>query len=263
MDERFLERMDSHLAGWSDPVERLRGALDRDEFQLFCQPILALNDEVSYPLGEVLVRLREEERALVPPGEFLPVFEHFRMMPQLDRWVVRHALRQLAAGSRIGCFTINVSGQTIEDPEFSRFVSAQLKAHKVGAEALGFEIDEADALQRPGAAKRFADACRGVGARVLLDGFGRSAVSFAPVKDLGVQFLKVDGAITRKLTSSDVARSKLSAIHRVSEALGFSVVAECVEDQDVLVHLKAMGVGFAQGFGVHRPHPIETLAPSP
>ena len=82
--------MDSELVGWSDPVQRLRTAIDKNEFELYCQPILGLQGGERYPLAEVLVRLREEEKALVPPGEFLPVFEHYRMMPQLDRWVVRH-----------------------------------------------------------------------------------------------------------------------------------------------------------------------------
>ena len=262
MDEQFLERMDSQLAGWSDPVERLRSALDNDEFQLFCQPILALQEESGYPIAEILVRLREEERALVPPGEFLPVFEHFRMMPQLDRWVVHHTLRRLAAGSRIERFTINVSGQTLEDVEFPRFVAGQLKSTKVSSAALGFEVDEADALQRPVAAKQFADACRAIGTPVLLDGFGRGSVSFMPIRDLGVQFVKVDGAITRKLLSSDFARGKLSAILRVGETLGFSVVAECVEEQEVLAKLKAMGVRYAQGFGVSQPQAIDALARS-
>jgi EAL domain-containing protein (putative c-di-GMP-specific phosphodiesterase class I) len=259
VDEQFFERMDSQLAGWNDPVERLRRALDNDELQLYCQPILALQEEGRYPIAEILVRLREEERALVPPGEFLPVFEHFRMMPQLDRWVVRHAVKRLAAGPRIGRFTINVSAQTLEDPEFPRFVAAQLKSSKVSNDALGFEVEETDALQRPLAAKQFADACRAMGTPVLLDGFGRRSVSFMPVKDLGVQFVKVDGGITRKLLASDVARGKLSAILRVGESLGFAVVAECVEEQDVLARLKAMGVHYAQGFGVSRPQPVEAL----
>src|SRR3954465_7407428 len=91
--------MDSALVGWADPVQRLRTALDKDEFELFCQPILALQGGGErYPLAEVLVRLREEERALVPPGEFLPVFEHYRMMPQLDRWVVPRRVKRLAHG---------------------------------------------------------------------------------------------------------------------------------------------------------------------
>src|SRR4051812_5681545 len=109
--------MDSELAGWSDPAHRLQDALERDEFELYCQPILQFAGE-GYPMAEVLVRLREEERALLPPGEFLPVFEHYRMLPQLDRWVVRHTVKRLAQGSRIACFTVNLSGQTLEDSDF-------------------------------------------------------------------------------------------------------------------------------------------------
>lgn len=258
MDEQFLERMDSQLAGWSDPVDRLRAALEKDEFQLYCQPILALRDAGRFPLAEVLVRLREEERALIPPGEFLPVFEHFRMMPQLDRWVVRHTAKCLAGGGQAGGFTINVSAQTLEDAEFPRFVATQLAAHKLGSEGIGFEIDEGDVLERPAAARQFADACRAIGVRVLLDSFGRRSVSFAPIKELGVHFVKVDGAITRKLLSSEVAQSKLNAIVRVSEPLGYAVVAECVEAPDVLERLRTLGVAYAQGFGVHAPRAMHT-----
>ena len=266
MDEQFLERMDAQLAGWADPLDRLRAALENDEFQLYCQPIVALGEpapaqgERAYPLGEVLVRLREEERSLVPPGEFLPVFEHFRMMPQLDRWVVRHTIQCLARGSSVRRFTVNVSAQALGDVEFARFIAAQLAVQKVSAEGLGFELDEADVLEHPEAARRFAEACRSIGVRVLLDGFGRRSVSFAPVKALGAHLVKVDGAIIRKLAASEVAQGKLSAILRVSDALGYSVVAECVEAPEVLARLRAMGVAYAQGFGIAPPRPVESFA---
>ena len=93
--------MNSELAGWSDPVQRLRGAIQNNDFELYCQPILQFAGDERYPMAEVLVRLREEERALVPPGEFLPIFEHYRMMPLLDRWVVRNTVKHLAQRSRI------------------------------------------------------------------------------------------------------------------------------------------------------------------
>ena len=260
MRDDFLKQMDSELAGWDDPVRRLRGAIENNEFTLYCQPILQFSGEPRYPMAEVLVRLREEEQALLPPGEFLPVFEHYRMMPQLDRWVVRHTVKRLVEGSRIPGFTVNLSGQTLEDEDFPRFVAAQLSTNKLAPERLLFEIDESDVLLRLGAAQRFANAFRALGGRLLIDGFGRRAVSFAPVKELGVQFVKVDGSICRKLIANDSARHKMNAMLRVGEALGFSVVAECVEDQDVLMRLKAMGVGYAQGFGIYQPQPMEALA---
>src|SRR6184192_3083423 len=189
MEDPFLQRMDSELAGWTDPVRRLRDAVENDEFELYCQPILQFAGDERYPMAEVLVRLREEERALLPPGEFLPVFE----------------------------------------------------------------IDESDALLRLGACKRFSDAYRAIGGALLIDGFGHRAVSFVPVKELGVKFVKVDGSICRKVLSSDTARNKLNAILRVGQTLGYAIVAECVEDQDVLLRLKAMGVAYAQGFGIYQP----------
>jgi EAL domain-containing protein (putative c-di-GMP-specific phosphodiesterase class I) len=260
VDDTFIGQMDSQLAGWTDPVQRLKSAIENNEFELYCQPILQFAGDERYPMAEVLVRLREEERALLPPGEFLPVFEHYRMMPHLDRWVVRNTLRRLSQGARVARFTVNLSAQTMDDAEFPRFVAAQLGSNKVAASRLAFEIDEADTLARLEAAERFATQMKSVGTPLLIDGFGRRAVSFAPVKALGVQFVKVDGRITRKILTSDSAQGKLNAILRVGERLGYAVVAECVEEQDILVRLKAMGVAYAQGFGIFQPHPIDMLA---
>ncbi len=264
MDDKFLERMDRELAGWSDPAARLREALEKDELTLYCQPIAALGAEMRgaerFPMAEVLVRLREEERALLPPGEFLPVFEHYGMMPQLDRWVLRHVVRHLAAGSRIPRFTINVSGQTLQDTVFPGYAAAQLRAAGVAMNAVMFEIDESDVLARLEPAARFASAVKAYGGGLLLDGFCRRSVSFAPLKTLRLDYLKVDGSVVRKLLTSEAALTKLKAVVRVAEALQVGVVAECVEEQDVLVRLKALDVGYAQGFGVHQPQPLERVA---
>ena len=150
VDEKFLQRMDSELAGWRDPAARLHDALKKNEFELYCQPILPLNGSRDFPVGEVLVRMREEERALLPPGEFLPVFEHYGMMPQLDRWVVFHAVKRLSRGSRIPRLSVNVSAQTLQDPGFLPYVDAAMQKFGVERSALLFEIDESDALLRPG-----------------------------------------------------------------------------------------------------------------
>jgi EAL domain-containing protein (putative c-di-GMP-specific phosphodiesterase class I) len=211
----------------------------------------------------VLVRMREEERALLPPGEFLPVFEHYGMMPQLDRWVLRHTVQQVARGSRIARFTINVSGQTLQDAAFPGFAAAELRAAGVAMDAVMFEIDESDVLARLETAARFATAVKAYGGGLLIDGFCRRAVSFAPFKTLRLDFVKVDGSVIRKLLSNEPAQTKLKAVVRVAEALGIGVVAECVEDQDVLVRLKALDVGFAQGFGVVQPQPIEQYSIKP
>ena len=263
-----IDQTHAGLAGWPRPESRLRQAIDKDEFTLYCQPILALSPQASgserYPMAEVLVRMREEEQALLPPGEFLPVLEHYRMMPRLDRWVVRNTVRRLTAGSRIKRFTINLHWQTLEDEDFPRFVAAQLSSNRISAEALLFEIDEADTLARLNAAAGFAAAYHAQGGRVLVDSFGRHSVSFAAIKAIGADFVKVDGAIVRKLLSSEVARTKLGAIQRVGKALGYAVVAEFVEEQDILLRLKALDIEYAQGFGVYQPQPLDSIAaPAP
>jgi EAL domain-containing protein (putative c-di-GMP-specific phosphodiesterase class I) len=264
VEEKSLDRTSAELAGWSNPLLRLREALQKNEFSLYCQPILALKvqmgGEARYPIAEVLVRMREEERALLPPGEFLPVFEHYGMMPRLDRWVLRHAVQQLARGSRIPRFTINVSGQTLQDEAFPAFAAAELRSAKVPMDAVMFEIDESDVLARRETAARFAAAVKAYGGGVLIDGFCRRAVSFAPFKALRPEYVKVDGSVIRKLLTHDPAQTKLKAVMRVSETLGIGVIAECVEERDVLARLKALDVGFAQGFGVYPPQPIERVA---
>ncbi len=262
--DQFLDQMSRELTGWSDPFARLRQALDRDELQMYCQPILSLRPPGGFVMAEVLVRLREEEALMLPPGDFLPVFEHFGMMPELDRWVVSHVVRWLA-GARPGgfrSFSINLSVQTIGDPEFPAFVAAQLRSMKVPPQALTFEIEESSVLARTESAAQFAVAVKGEGCKVAIDGFGQRSVSFTPLKTLRVDFVKVDGSIVRNLLRSSVAEQKLKAVVRVGEAIGVGVIAECVEQTDILARLKVLNVGYAQGFGIARPAPIAERPPS-
>lgn len=258
-EDPFLEQMNRELAGWSDPVARLQKALQQDELQLYCQPVLSLRPPGAFFMAEVLVRLREEEALMLPPGDFLPVFEHFRMMAELDRWVVRHVVRWLANSPPGGFrrFSINVAGQTLEDPDFPRHLASELLALRVPPQALIFEIDERDTLNRLEAAAGFAQAVKKSGCKVLIDGFGQRSVSFIALKALRADFVKVDGSIVRALVRSEIARQKMKAVVRVGETIGVDVIAECVEDADILAQLRALRVGYAQGFGIARPAPIQ------
>jgi len=264
-EEKFLEQMNRELAGWNDPAARLRVALARDDLQLFCQPILSLQPPGAFTMAEVLVRLREEEALLLPPGDFLPVFEHYKMMGELDRWVVRHVLRRLSEPPAGGIenFSINVSAQTLEDAAFPNFVADELQARRVSPPALTFEIDESDTLARLDSAARFSQAVKQRGCRVLIDGFGRRSVSFLALQTMRADFVKVDGSIVRALLRSEVARQKLKAVVRVGETIGVAVIAECVEEQEILAQLRGLRVGYAQGFGIARPAPIDRPAAFP
>ena len=164
IDAEFLARMDGAFTGWGDPVQRLRKALADDELQLYGQPIAKLGERRAV-MAEVLVRLREEETKMLPPGEFLPVFEQYGMMPNLDRWVVSRLLRRIAAGSAAGFrhFGINVAGATLRDASFPEFVAQTLRQFGVPAPMLCFEIDESDALGQLNAAAQFGAAMRAAG----------------------------------------------------------------------------------------------------
>jgi EAL domain-containing protein (putative c-di-GMP-specific phosphodiesterase class I) len=259
---RFIAKMDGELVGWEHPAARLREALDYDHFRLYAQPIVALGPtaaEDAVAMAEVLVRLREEEARMLPPGDFLPAFEHYRMMAELDRWVTRHALRRLSEGGRVRRLCVNVSAQTLEEPGFAAFAAMQLRLAGLDPAVLVIEIDENDVLDRRAAAERFAAEMKGIGCQLLLDGFARRSVSFEPLKALQVDYVKVDGTVIRNILRSGGAAAKLRAIVRVGEVTGVRVIAECVEEDAILAALRQAKVGCAQGFGVGKPAPIEAL----
>jgi EAL domain-containing protein (putative c-di-GMP-specific phosphodiesterase class I) len=179
--------------------------------------------------------------------------------------VVTNALRWLAqppaqAPRRV---SINVSSQTLEDAAFAKFVDEAVRETRVAPQALIFEIDESDTLTRLDSAARFAQAVRNIGCQVLIDGFGQRSVSFLALETMRADFVKVDGCIVRALARSDVARQKLKAIVRVGEAIGIEVIGECVEESGILALLRELKAGYAQGFGIARPAPIEGFVPPP
>ncbi|MGH8739311.1 MAG: EAL domain-containing protein [Burkholderiales bacterium] len=241
----------------ADPVAYLRQALAENAFAVFCQPICAIGKPLTYPMAEALVRLREEEEALCPPGEFLPVLEHYGLMPQLDRWVSRQVLRHLASGAH-PCFCVNLSGQTLADASFPAFLAKELTASGVPADRLLFEIDEPDALAEPATTARFAAAVGALGSGVIIDGLGRGADFVEPLKTPSLKYVKVCSGLTRLLTVAGPLDEEVRALLQVTAGMGIKVIAECVEDPAALVALYKRGVGFAQGFGVYQPHPIES-----
>jgi EAL domain-containing protein (putative c-di-GMP-specific phosphodiesterase class I) len=245
----------------NDTPTRLRKALKNDELALFAQPILALRDGGGFAMAEVLVRLREEEQALLPPGDFLPIFEEHQMLPLLDRWVLVRLQQRIAEGCRVPRLLMNVSGQTLLDVDFPAFFAESVKRAKIAPATVVFEIDESDLVGRPQAVKRFAEGISTAGGGLAVSGFGRRLDSFEALEALRPDFVKVDGSIILKITKSMTSEGMLKAVVRMGASLRMGVVAECVEEQDVLLRLSGLGVGYAQGFGVATPRPLEQLSP--
>ena len=247
---------------WSDPVAHLRQAFAQDAFTLYCQPIGDLGATMTYPLAEVLVRLHEEEKAMRPPGEFLPLLEHYGMMPELDRWVTRQVLRRLAAGCRIPSLSVNLSAQTLVDRGFPTFFAEELNATGVPAENVLFEIEESDAVALPEITARFAATVGSLGAGIVIEGFGRAADCFQPLSAPCVRFVKLSYALTRSLIHSDSLPADMRQLLQVTSDLGIDVIADCIEEADALLPLKARKLRYVQGFGVYRPHPLDSFLDS-
>jgi EAL domain-containing protein (putative c-di-GMP-specific phosphodiesterase class I) len=247
-------------ATWSDPVAHLRQALAGDAFALYCQPIGAITRPMTFPMGEVLVRLHEEERSMRPPGEFLPVLEHYGMMPELDRWVVRQVLQRLAGGCRIGRLCINLSAQTLADRSFPAFFADELLAADVPGDYVLFEIEESDALALPDCTARFAATIGSLGSDIIIESFGRAANSVSVLSVPCVRYVKLHGSLTRRLVVGDVPTPDVEALLRPVLQAGVEVVADFMEEPDAVRRLKALRITHVQGFGVYQPHPLDAFA---
>jgi EAL domain-containing protein (putative c-di-GMP-specific phosphodiesterase class I) len=244
-----------------DPVAQLRHALASDAFAVFAQPIGAIGATMSYPMAEVLVRLHEEEKSLLPPGEFFPVLEHYGMMPELDRWVVRQALCRLSSGCRIPRLCINLSAQTLADRHFPAFFADALDERGVEGDRILFEIEEADAIAVPECMSRFAATVGSLGAGIVIESFGRADDSWEPLKAPCVEFVKLHGSLTRRVLTGQPLNADKSMLLQVARELGIAIIADFVEDLFALRRLKPMGIRYVQGFGVYGPQPLESFAP--
>ncbi|HUO44683.1 MAG TPA: EAL domain-containing protein [Burkholderiales bacterium] len=262
----YLKSMTEQLTGWDNPEARLRQALDRDEFRLYSQQIVAVADPAQpRPYYEILMRLQEEEDNLTPPGAFIPVAEHYNMTTQLDYWVVRNVIswhrrhRREAPYWQSSMYSINLFASTISDAGFSAFIQKQLAGDEMPPQVLCFEVSEDEAIKRLAATARLIADLRRIGCRVALGGFGGGKVSFDALKHLPVHFLKIDGSIIRDIENNPVNLAKVKAINRVSNVIGVQTIAQFVESSAVLKKLAEFGIDYAQGFGIGRPQPIERL----
>jgi diguanylate cyclase (GGDEF)-like protein/PAS domain S-box-containing protein len=240
-------------------LARVQRALAGDGFQLYAQPIVPLQGDGSSPSHvELLLRVTNESGEALPPGAFISAAERYHQMRAVDRWVVTQTfdtLRRTSPTAGAHC-AINLSGQSLGDEEFLRFVVAELDASGVEPSRLCFEITETAAIANLGAAVRFITTLRDRGCLFALDDFGSGLSSFAYLKALPVDYLKIDGRFVRDMVDEPVDAAMVEAIHRVARLMGIKTVAESVESVAVMDKLRAIGVDYAQGFGVAMPAPL-------
>ncbi len=259
-DDQELSRRAGEMQ-WS---QRLSQAIREDRLQLHAQRIVPLQEGDRAPAhAELLVRLIDESGRQVPPMSFIPAAERYGLMPTLDRWVIRSVLERLA---RLGAlpentlYAINLSGQSLGDPKMLGFILDQLDATGLAPERICFEITETAAVANLRAASRFINTLRGIGCRFALDDFGSGMASFGYLRQLKVDYLKIDGRFVKNMRHDATDRAMVHAINDIGHVMGLRTVAEWVEDEETLALLRGMGIDYAQGYAIHRPEPLAPAA---
>jgi diguanylate cyclase (GGDEF)-like protein/PAS domain S-box-containing protein len=246
-------------------LQKLQGALRDDKFELYYPPIVHARAGGSRgPALEVFVRLQPEQGLpSEPPSQFIRAAERYRLMPLVDRWVVQAVLSALGRGGlRLPAgrsVAINIAGQTLGDAEFLEFVVDCLDHTGASPTDICFEITESSVVANLDHARRFIEVLHGMGCEFALDDFGSGLSSFANLRTLPMDYLKIDGSFIHNLAADSVNQAMVAAMIDLSRSLNFRVVAEQVEDQSSLDAVKSMGIDFVQGFIIARPQPLSIL----
>jgi EAL domain-containing protein (putative c-di-GMP-specific phosphodiesterase class I) len=249
---------DSEIAlrhGEMEWVNRIHRALAENRMLLYAQPIVPLAGTAP-PHHELLVRLLDERNAVVPPMAFIPAAERYNLMPAIDRWVIRTAFAALAARPRTdvaGTWAINLSGASIGDDQFLDYVRENFARFRIPHASICFEITETTAVTSLSKAAEFIGALREPGCRFALDDFGVGVSSFTYLKQLPVDYLKIDGSFVKNMLTDPVDAAMVEAIHRIARVMGKQTIAESVETAAALDALRSVGIDYAQGNAIAPP----------
>ena len=242
---------------------RLEQALDEDRFLLYGQRIVPIRPTGEGLRCEVLIRLQDHDGSIIPPGAFLPAAERFQLASRIDRWVVRQVFALLASGDpaldAVHTLAVNLSGQSISDPAFQRYLLELIDSQPVDLGKLCFEITETAAITKLAEAGSFIQGMRRLGMRLALDDFGSGSSSFGYLKALQVDYLKIDGQFIKDVVHDPLDRAAVRCFCDVARVMGLKTVGEFVEDDPILQELLELGVDYAQGYLIHRPEPLGRL----
>jgi diguanylate cyclase (GGDEF)-like protein len=243
-------------------VGRIMAALNENRFVLYHQTYSTLNTKVSRCLHlEVLLRMITEDDEIIAPGRFLPAAERYNLMPDIDRWVINkvfcdyHQLCALHAGTML-MININLSGTSLSSPALLDYIEQGIEKYQVDPATLCFEVTETVAVKHLQSAIEFIHSCKKMGIKFALDDFGTGTSSFGYLRDLPVDYLKIDGSFVRNLEHDPVDRAMTESINRIGHLMGKITVAEFAENDSTIAILREIGVDFAQGYGVCIPKPL-------
>jgi len=257
-DKEILQR-----EGEMNWVNRITQAIELNLFELHAQAIVPLKSG-ELPAVELLIRMFNKQNGeLVPPGAFLPSAERYGLVEKIDRWVVKNTLNFFTQNAdlleKVSYFSVNLSGQAIGNEDFLRYVQSLFIETGVPYNKIAFEVTETDAILNLEKATLFIQQMQKLGCTFLLDDFGSGMSSFTYLKQLPVNKLKIDGAFVHDIVEDKIDRAMVRSINDIGHTVGMKTVAEFVENKEILQHLSAIGVDYAQGYGVSKPEPLNAL----
>lgn len=249
-------------------VSRLRKSLETNSLLLSQQAIVPVDpDSISGSMYEILIGLENDKGERIPAGAFLPAAERYNLMPQMDRWIVKNIFHWLSRNPQklhqLDACMINLSGQTLNDETFSRFVFNCMEESGVPPEKICFEITETAAISNLAKTGRLIRNLKKEGCQFALDDFGSGMSSYAYLKHLPVDYIKIDGIFVRDLANDPIDLALVNSINEIAHILNKKTIAEYVENDDILELLREIGVDYAQGFGIAYPEKISEEAPPP
>lgn len=264
----------ARYVGEMEWVERIKAALEGGHFCLYAQSIVALSPAADDIAGgglhiEVQIRMRLPDGNIISPVLFIPAAERYGLMPMVDRWVVKQTLRTLVHLQKTGqspaisCCAINLSGTSLGDERLLDFLQEQIALYGVDPSTLCFEITETAAITHLPNAIRLVKALKALGCRFSMDDFGAGVSSFGSLKNLPVDFLKIDGAIVADMLNEPAHRAMVDAINHLGHALGMKTIAEFASTPEIVDTLRSMDIDYAQGYAVGRPQPFSDLTTAP
>jgi diguanylate cyclase (GGDEF)-like protein len=247
-----------HLARW---MQKVREAVESSRFQLLVQDIVPVDSGDHHERhGELLVRMLDEHGGLVAPHTFLSAAERYNLMPSVDRWVIKRTFDALGNGAdalaSMDVCAINLSGQSLSDPDLLGYVIELLNSARFPARQLCFEITETAVVENFDAARAFIAALKQRGCRFALDDFGSGMSSYSYLKHLPVDYLKIDGSFVRGMLEDPIDRAVVESINQIGHDLEMKTIAEYVESDEIMSALAEVGVDYAQGSVIGEPRTV-------
>ncbi|MFB3058098.1 MAG: EAL domain-containing protein, partial [Gammaproteobacteria bacterium] len=243
-------------------VTRINQAIEENRFTLFVQSIVPLHKSTDMHY-EFLLRMIGERGEIIPPVTFILAAERYDLMHKLDVWVVEHAFKLLAANPALveqtHFFSINLSGQSISNAQFLNSVIEQIKELNIDPSKICFEVTETAAISNLRAATHFISSLRELGCQFALDDFGSGLSSFGYLKNLKVDYLKIDGIFVKDIADDPIDHAMVKSINDIGHVMGMKTIAEFVESKKIKGMLRKLGVDYAQGYEIGRPQPFEEI----